>query len=369
MSDIYELHQNVTYSDKQEHELTEFRHARMNKSLLITKFERQLMALIDTLINTGYKEPMTKEQRKKYLFPTVRLPGLTLRFDVEPEFPVLKSRYVAVKAGLKEILWIYKDQSNNTCDLKDDIWDKFVDENGSADASPGYQIKRPVSIYTDPVNRTGFKSYNNQAEYVLEYLRENKEGKFEVNTFWNPEELSRMPIIPPITTALWNLDGGRLNLMLDERSADLLFEVPIHVVQYAELMHLFARDLGVKPGWFTYCLADGHIYDYEMKDCILQQKYFKVLVSICDNINTATNEFAEEIQKTAVDCADWHNKFTDKEDEWITGDEVLDLARKALVVTPTFSVSGSSKFFEVKVEDCELKNYTDIGKIEFGRVY
>ena len=69
-----------------------------------------------------------------------------------------------------------------------------------------------------------------------------------------------MNLVPCVHTCDWNLDGGRLNLVLDQRSGDFPVGVPFNTTQYAELMHMFAYELGVKPGILTHVIADAHIY-------------------------------------------------------------------------------------------------------------
>ena len=47
--------------------------------------------------------------------------GVIIQVDVEKEFPILKSKFVAGKTALREILWIQQQQSNNIHDLKPNI--------------------------------------------------------------------------------------------------------------------------------------------------------------------------------------------------------------------------------------------------------
>ena len=45
--------------------------------------------------------------------PTYKLPHQIMQFDLQEEFPILSSKFVAAKTDLKELLWIWQMQSND----------------------------------------------------------------------------------------------------------------------------------------------------------------------------------------------------------------------------------------------------------------
>lgn len=291
----------------------------------LTNYEQQYLEALKNIYDNGYEDGVNERTGHS----TKRLPGVIIRVDVEKEFPILKTKFVAGKTALREILWIWQQQSNNIYDLNATIWDEWADKNGSIGKAYGAQMKKPINIYSDIVNKQGFRAYENQAQYILEYLREFPNGRWGVATLWNPTELSQMALVPCCHTSTWNLDGGRLNCVLDQRSGDMPYGVPFNTTQYAELMILLARDLGVKPGILTHVIADAHIYDNQM------------------------NGVKEQLRRYAKVC-----NSEDSED-----------VKEVLESTPRFVCNAESRdFFAVHAEDCKIEGYKHMGKIDFGDV-
>ena len=303
------------------------------KEYQISDYEKQYMKALIDIYKYGFEDGINERTRHS----TKRLPGIVFRVDVGKEFPILKTKFVAGKTALREILWIWQQQSSNIHDLNASIWDEWADKNGSIGKAYGAQIKKPVNIYSDIVKRQGFRSYENQAKYVLEYLREYPNGRWAVATLWNPSELSQMALVPCCHTSTWNLDGGRLNCVLDQRSGDMPYGVPFNTTQYAELMCLFARDLGVEPGILTHVIADAHIYDNQMEGVEKQIENYQML------------------QMTERACID---------DNLVDGN-LLEILR----CEPKFTCdAANTDFFSVSDSDCRIEDYKHMGNISFGYV-
>lgn len=327
----------------------------------ISNYEMQYMGALSNIYHNGFADGVNERTGKQ----TKRLPGVVIQVDVEKEFPILKSKFVAGKTALREILWIWQAQSNNIHDLKAHIWDEWADENGSIGKAYGYQMNRPICIYTDPVHKTpeSFRSYENQAKYIIEYLREFPNGRWGVSTIWNPEQLSGMNLVPCCHTTTWNLDGGRLNCVLDQRSGDMPYGVPFNTTQYAELMFLFAHDLGVKPGILTHVIADAHIYDNQMDGVEEQLAYFDLL-KVLDGKDEKSNNH-DSVLDIATRASE---KSQDERGCKSSPDELIDRAMKSLNSEPIFVTPDTTDFFAVDVSECRIENYESMGKIDFGDI-
>lgn len=323
----------------------------------ISDYERQYMNALINIYENGFEDG-TNERTG---ISTKRLPGVVFRVDVEKEFPILKSKFVAAKTAQREIEWIWKQQSNNIHDLKAHIWDEWADENGSIGKAYGYQINKPIKLYLDVVNKTpeSYREYANQAEYIIEYLKEQPNGRWGVATIWNPSELSEMGLVPCCHTSTWNLDGGRLNCVLDQRSGDMPYGVPFNTTQYAELMIMIAKALStpekeVKPGILTHVIADAHIYANQMEGVKIQIGNFEIMQKICeDNYEEASLLAA----KVAV--------VTDAEVI-----SILDRAKSACSTEPKYIINAENPydFFSYTADDCVLVDYENMGKVDFGNV-
>lgn len=318
----------------------------------LSSYEYQYIKALRDIYENGFEDG-TNERTG---ISTKRLPGIVIRVDVEKEFPILKSKFVAAKTALREIEWIWKQQSNRLCDLKAHIWDEWADENGTIGKAYGYQMDKPIKIYADIVHKTpeSYREYKNQADYIINYLKEFPNGRWGVATLWNPAELSEMMLVPCCHTSTWNLDGGRLNCVLDQRSGDMPYGVPFNTTQYAELMIMLARDLGVKPGILTHVIADAHIYANQMDGVDLQLRYYDIMESVLEDDGEAFNK--------AVLAADIHKLD-------IEPDELVQKAHGVLASNPHFVVdTDATDFFAYNADACRVEDYVNMGKIDFGDV-
>ena len=54
---------------------------------------------------------------------------------------------------------------------------------------------------------------------------------------------------------------GKLNLLWNQRSVDTMLGLPFNIASYALLLHLLAKETGLKEGKLVGFLADVHIYE------------------------------------------------------------------------------------------------------------
>lgn len=208
------------------------------------RYEPQYMKNLYDIYHSG-----AFEANERTGIATKRLPSTQIIVDLEEEFPILQSKKVFWKSAADEILWIMQKHSNVTAELKSKIWDNWTGEDGTIGKTYGYQIGQPT------------RGYANQVEYVLETLKNDPSNRQCVINMWNVSELEEMNLVPCAYSSVWSIIDGRLNCMLVQRSADYPVGVPFDTTQYAILVHLFARHLGVKPGVLTHVMADSHIYE------------------------------------------------------------------------------------------------------------
>jgi thymidylate synthase len=257
--------------------------------------------------------------------------------------------------------------SNNIGDLKASIWNEWADKNGSIGAAYGHQMRQPVCIYLAPIHKKkeSFRSYQSQPQYVIEYLRENPNGRWATATLWNPSQLAMMNLVPCVHTSTWNLDGGRLNCVLDQRSGDMPYGVPFNTTQYAELMCMIARDLGVEPGIMTHVIADAHIYANQMEGVELQLMYYALLECVEHSASS------ECIQTAAEDAAGYYQELFKHPAtaHLVTADTLIERALEALESTPEFIIGAeNTDFFSYRADECAVEDYKHMGKIDFGEI-
>ena len=195
---------------------------------------------------------------------TYSLPHQVLTFNLQEEFPILTTKYVAFKTAVLEMLWIYQAQSNEVKWLHDrgiKIWDEWeIDQNGF------YQGKDFGKEYAGTIGTAyGWivKRYQ-LTQSLIDTLKTNPTNRRMVISLWQNEWLSSAALPSCVWSSQWNVTDGKLNLLVNCRSNDVPLGLPFNVVQYAVLCHLLAQVSGLKAGQFTYVINNAHIYENQI---------------------------------------------------------------------------------------------------------
>lgn len=249
---------------------------------------------------------------------TIKKFGVVNRYDLREEFPALTLRKTALKSAMDEILWIFQRKSNNISKLKPHIWDEWADENGSIGKAYGYQIgeryihhrasmteqeyrelkKRYPSLYV-----SGFSFSNkitspanvmmDQMDAVLYDLENNPFSRRIITNIFNMCELHEMNLQPCCWSCNFNVtDEGRdgkltLNMVLTQRSNDVLAANNWNVAQYSLLLMMVAQSVGMEAGVLLHCITDAHIYDRHVpliKELITREQHPAPIVRLNPNI-------------------------------------------------------------------------------------
>ena len=203
--------------------------------------DTQYLNIIENILDHGYYA------NNRTGIATYKLPHQVMQFDLEKEFPILTTKFVAFKTAIKELLWIWQLQSNDVRQLQAmnvKVWDEWMREDGTIGKAYGYQIAK-------------YKQLDN----LLDMLQKDPQSRRMIVTLWNIEDLSDMALQPCAYETLWDVTDGRLNCMLVQRSGDMGLGVPFNTAQYAALVHMVAQVSGLKVGQFTHVINNAHIYE------------------------------------------------------------------------------------------------------------
>ena len=183
---------------------------------------------------------------------TIKKFGIVNRYDLQEELPILTIRRTAFKSCLDELLWIWQKKSNNVHDLNSHIWDSWADESGSIGKAYGYQLGKK-SIYPE--------GEFDQVDRVLFDLKNNPNSRRILTNIYNFDDLHEMNLYPCAYSMTFNVEGDKLNGILNQRSNDMLTANNWNVLQYSLLLMMFAQVSNLKPGTLIHVIADAHIYD------------------------------------------------------------------------------------------------------------
>lgn len=204
---------------------------------------------------------------------TIKKFGVVNRYDLSKGFPALTLRRTGLKSCMDEILWIYQKKSNNIHDLNSHIWDEWADETGSIGKAYGYQI--------------GVKSHYkegdmDQMDRVLFDLKQNPYSRRIMTNTYVFSDLSEMHLYPCAYGVTYNVTKRPgeeklvLNMVLNQRSQDVLAANNWNVCQYAILLMMVAQVCDMIPGELLHVIADAHIYDRHVdviKELISRETY------------------------------------------------------------------------------------------------
>lgn len=178
--------------------------------------------------------------------------GIVNRYDLSKEFPIMTLRRQYFKSAVDELLWIWQKHSNNVHDLKSHVWDTWADETGSIGKAYGYQLG-VKHIYPE--------GEFNQVDKALYDLKHNPSSRRILVNMYNHADLHEMALAPCAYSVTFNVTGNKLNMILNQRSQDMLTANGWNVMQYAALLMMFAQVSDLKPGILLHVIADAHIYD------------------------------------------------------------------------------------------------------------
>lgn len=216
----------------------------------MSQYDMQYLKIVQNILEHGYYD------QNRTGIATYKLPHQMMQFDLEEEFPILTTKKVAFRTAVREILWIYQQQSNDVRKLQEQkvhIWDEWMQEDGTIGTAYGWVIKE-------------YK----QVDKLLNQLKTNPQDRRMMVNLWQIPYLDTGALAPCCFLSMWDVTDGRLNCMLVQRSGDMGLGVPFNTTQYAVLTHLIAQATGFRPGLLTHIINNAHVYENQVEALKLQ---------------------------------------------------------------------------------------------------
>ena len=281
----------------------------------MTQADEQFIKTCKEIIKNGYSSKGTNvrtrwdDGEEANYFSIV---GVQNKYDVGKEFPMitLRNNTKTYKNAIDEILWIWQKKSNKISDLHSHIWDQWANEEGTIGKAYGYQLGKKYEFKT----KEGIKVMD-QVDYVLYLLKHDQSSRRIMTNLFNHEELKDMELEPCAYGTQWLVKEGKLHLILNQRSQDMLTANGWNLMQYAALQYMFAQVSGLEVGTLTHNIGDCHIYDRHIP---LVEKLLEA--------------------------------------------EPMDVTPKLIIKNPT------KDFYEFKVEDFEVEGYDYNKDVKIGRI-
>ena len=222
----------------------------------MTKADKYMYDMIAEIMRHGYKDV---NPRPKYAdgtpAHTISVNHTFRTYDLNSgEFPICTLRPQAWKTGIKEIFTIYQKPTNDIATMHD-MGVTWWDEWDIGDGTIGQRYGATVSRY-DLINN------------LIKDIENDPYGRRKIVSLWQEQDLHETPGLAPCAfLTIWNVRGEYLDMMLVQRSGDMLTASGpggINEIQYAALLMMIARHTGYKPGVFSHVVANEQIYDRHM---------------------------------------------------------------------------------------------------------
>ena len=207
--------------------------------------ETQYRELVEELLRAPSKPDRTGTG-------TYSLFGKTLEHDMSAGFPLLLSKKISFNAAKFELLWILQGRT----DLQ------YLQDNGIKYWNPDYNRSGRTDGTLGPVYGKQWRDFNgvDQLQRLIEGINTNPESRRLIVNAWNPSQLHEM-VLPPCHYGFQvYINNGKLDLMWQQRSADVFLGLPYDIAMYGMLLLMLAKGSNYKPGRLIAQLGDCHLY-------------------------------------------------------------------------------------------------------------
>lgn len=254
----------------------------------MTKADTIFKENIERILNEGV---FSEQARPKYKDGTVAnskyITGAFAEYDLSKgEFPITTLRPIAIKSAIKEVLWIYQDQTNSLEVLNDKYnvhyWNDWeVGDTGTIGERYGAVVKKH-----DIINK------------ILKQLEDNPWNRRNIISLWDYQAFEETDgLLPCAFQTMFDVrrvDGEiYLDATLTQRSNDMLVAHHINAMQYVALQMMIAKHFGWKVGKFFYFINNLHIYDnqFEQAQELLRREPSNCQPRLVLNVPDKTNFF------------------------------------------------------------------------------
>jgi len=209
---------------------------------------------------------------------TLAIAGAMFQHDMADGFPLLTTKKMPFKVVTAELEFFIKGITDKQwlIDRKCHIWDEWCNpkkvayahdeetkkkmaEERDLGAIYGFQWRHfnaPYQNYDSDYSEQGV----DQLKKVIETIKNNPNDRRMIVMAWNPCMLDQMALPPCHYGFQITVLDGKINLLWNQRSVDTMLGLPFNIASYATLLHLLAKETGLKEGKLIGFLGDVHIY-------------------------------------------------------------------------------------------------------------
>jgi thymidylate synthase len=216
---------------------------------------KEYLDLLDRVLTNG------KVKKNRTGVDTLSTFAEFYKLDLQKGFPLLTTKKVNFSAVLYEVLWYLSGEDHiRNLSQYTKIWNAWADEGGELDTAYGRYWRRFPSAQINP--ETGLYEVRevDQIAKVVDLAKSDPGSRRMVVSAWEPGNALGSKLPPCHYSFAFNVQEGKLNCHLTQRSADIPIGIPFNIAAYALLTNAIAKEAGLELGEFAHTLIDAHIY-------------------------------------------------------------------------------------------------------------
>lgn len=233
---------------------------------------RAYLDIVKKIIETG------EIKKNRTGVDALTIAGAMFEHDMSLGFPMLTTKKVPFKVVATELEFFIKGITDKRWlqERNNHIWDEWANPQ-KAPYGHTAEAKKKMLEERDLGAIYGFQWRHFGAEYsgfdtdyvgkgidqlkrVVEKLKTDPKDRRMIVSAWNPTALDKMGLPPCHYAFQVVVIGDKLNLLWNQRSVDTMLGLPFNITSYALLLHLLAKEAGLKEGRLVGFLADVHVY-------------------------------------------------------------------------------------------------------------
>ena len=213
----------------------------------MTNIENEYKELLSEILDRGLDKSDRTGTGTKSVF------GRTIRHDMSLGFPILTGKKISFNAARTELLWILQGRT----DLK------YLEDNGVKYWRPDYERSGRTDETLGPVYGKQWRNFNGVDQlYNLVYsINTNPDSRRLMVSAWAPHEMKDMALPPCHYAFQVYINNGVMDLMWQQRSADVFLGLPYDIAMYGLLLEMLAKGAGLEAGQLIGQLGDCHLYN------------------------------------------------------------------------------------------------------------
>ncbi|KPJ22931.1 thymidylate synthase [Streptococcus phocae subsp. phocae] len=254
----------------------------------MTKADQIFQSNIKKIMEEGvFSEQARPRYKNGEIANSKYITGAFAEYDLSKgEFPITTLRPIPIKSAIKELLWIYQDQTSSLDVLEDKYnvhyWAEWeVGHTRTIGQRYGAIVKKH-----DIINK------------ILRQLEENPWNRRNIISLWDYEAFEESDgLLPCAFQTMFDVrrlgDDLYLDATLTQRSNDMLVAHHINAMQYVALQMMIAKHFGWKVGKFFYFVNNLHIYDNQFPQAqeLLKRQSVDCHPKLVLNVPDGTNFF------------------------------------------------------------------------------